>query len=242
VLLTEVETLMTMIDDQTREERRQAQREGVEALEASGALDDLYAMIDAGEVRLEGKDGLIQQLIKAGLERGLQAELSGHLGYEKGDPEAALHPDSRNGSSAKTVATSVGDVELAIPRDRDGSFTPTLVPKGSRRVGGLDDMIISLYAGGMTVRDIEHHLVSTIGTEISRETISKITDEVLDEVLAWQQRPLEAFYPVIYLDAIIVKVRDGAHVRNKAAHIAVGVDMDGIKHVLGIWGSSRSRV
>ncbi len=161
--------------------------------------------------------------------------LSGHLGYEKGDPEAALHPDSRNGSSAKTVATSVGDVELAIPRDRDGSFTPTLVPKGSRRVGGLDDMIISLYAGGMTVRDIEHHLVSTIGTEISRETISKITDEVLDEVLAWQQRPVEAFYPVIYLDAIIVKVRDGAHVRNKAAHIAVGVDMDGIKHVLGIW-------
>ena len=226
---------MTMVDKQTREERRREQREGVEALEASGALDGLYAMIDAGEVRLEGKDGLIQQLIKAGLERGLQAELTEHLGYEKGDPEAGLHPNSRNGSSAKTVATSVGDVELAIPRDRDGSFTPVLVPKGSRRVGGLDDMIVSLYAGGMTVRDIEHHLVSTIGTEISRETISKITDEVLDEVMAWQQRPLEAFYPVIYLDAIIVKVRDGAHVRNKAAHLAVGVDMEGIKHVLGIW-------
>ena len=110
-----------------------------------------------------------------------------------------------------------------------------LVPTGSRRLGGLDDMIISLYAGGMTVRDIEQHLVSTIGTEISRETISKITDEVADEVLAWQQRPLEAFYPVIYLDALVVKIRDGAHVRNKAAHLAVGVDMDGIKHVLGIW-------
>ena len=226
---------MTMIDKQAREERRREQREGVQALEASGALDDLYAMIDAGTVRLEGKDGLIQQLIKAGLERGLQAELTEHLGYEKGDPEAGLHPNSRNGSSAKTVGTSVGDVELAIPRDRDGTFTPTLVPKGSRRVGGLDDMIVSLYAGGMTVRDIEHHLVSTVGTEVSRETISKITDEVLDEVLAWQSRPLESFYPVIYLDAIIVKVRDGAHVRNKAAHIAVGVDMDGIKHVLGIW-------
>ena len=116
-----------------------------------------------------------------------------------------------------------------------GPFTPVLVPKGSRRLGGLDDMIVSLYAGGMTVRDIEHHLVSTIGTEISRETISTITDEVLDEVLAWQQRPLDAFYPVVFLDALIVKVRDGAHVRNKAAHIAVGVDMDGIKHVLGIW-------
>jgi Transposase and inactivated derivatives len=96
-------------------------------------------------------------------------------------------------------------------------------------------MIISLYAGGMTIRDIEHHLAATVGTELSRETISKITDEVLDEVIAWQMRPLESFYPVIYLDALVVKVRDGAHVRNRAAHIAVGVDMDGVKHVLGIW-------
>ena len=126
------------------------QREGVQALEASGALDDLYAKIDAGEVRLEGKDGLIQQLIKAGLERGLRAELTEHVGYEEGDPEASLYPSSQNGSFLKTVATSVGDVDLAIPRDRDGSFTPVLVPKGSRRVGGLDDMIVSLYAGGMT--------------------------------------------------------------------------------------------
>jgi putative transposase len=117
-------------------------------------------------------------------------------------------------------------------------FAPMLVPKGSRRVGGLDEMIVSLYAGGMTVRDIEHHLVSTIGTVISRETISKITDDVADEVMAWQLRPFEAFYPVIHLDALIVKVRDGAHVRNKAAHIAVGVDMDGVKHVLGIWGQA----
>ena len=226
---------MTMIDKQTRDERRRAQREGVDALEASGALDELYAKIDAGDVQLDGRDGLIQQMIKAGLERGLRAELTEHVGYEQGDPEAGLHPNSRNGSFPKTVATSVGDVDLQIPRDRDGSFTPMLVPKGSRRLGGLDDMIVSLYAGGMTIRDIEHHLVSTIGTEISRETISKITDEVLDEVLAWQQRPLDSFYPVIYLDALIVKVRDGAHVRNKAAHIAVGVDMDGIKHVLGIW-------
>jgi len=227
---------MTVVDKKLdREERRRAQRAGVEALEASGALDELYSMIDAGQVQLDGKDGLIQQLIKAGLERGLQAELTDHLGYDKGDPEAGLFPNSRNGSYPKTVATSVGDVELAIPRDRDSTFTPMLVPKGSRRVGGLDDMIVSLYAGGMTVRDIEHHLASTIGTEISRETISKITDEVLDEVLAWQRRPLESFYPVIYLDAIVVKVRDGAHVRNKAAHIAVGVDIDGVKHVLGIW-------
>jgi len=204
-------------------------------LDRSGLFDDLYARIDAGEIALDGPDGLIQQLIKTGLERGLQAELSGHLGYEKGDPAAAQFEDSRNGTYPKTVSTIAGDVELDVPRDRAGTFTPRLVPVGARRVGGLDDMIISLYAGGMTVRDIEQHLTSTIGVDISRETISKITDEIADEVLAWQHRPLEAFYPVVYLDAIVIKVRDGAHVRNKAAHIALGVDMDGIKHVLGIW-------
>ena len=226
---------MTMIDKDAREQRRREQKEGADRLRQSGALDDLFAQIDAGEVQLDGKDGLIQQLIKTGLERGLQAELTEHVGYEKGDPEAPLHPNSRNGSFPKRVASQVGDIELEITRDRDGTFTPTLVPKGSRRLGGLDGMIISLYAGGMTVRDIEHHLVTTIGTEISRDTISKITDEIAEEVLAWQRRPLEAFYPVIYLDAIVVKVRDGAHVGNRAAHIAVGVDLDGIKHVLGIW-------
>jgi transposase-like protein len=146
-----------------------------------------------------------------------------------------MFSNSRNGTFPKTVASEIGDIELAVPRDRQGTFSPMLVPKGARRLDGLDAMIISLYAGGMTVRDIAHHLVSTVGTELSHETISKIVDAVADEVLAWQQRPLDALYPVVYLDAIIVKVRDGGHVRNKAAHIAVGVDFDGIKHVLGIW-------
>jgi transposase-like protein len=204
-------------------------------LVASGALDGLFARIDSGEVALTGDGGMLPAMIKAALERGLQAELSSHLGYEKGAPDAASFPNSRNGSTPKTVATEVGDVALDVPRDRAGTFTPMLVPKGARRLGGIDDMIISLYAGGMTIREIEHHLASTIGTELSHETISNIVDEISDEVMAWQARPLEAFYPVIYLDAIIVKIRDGAHVRNKAAHIAVGVDMDGIKHVLGIW-------
>jgi putative transposase len=202
---------------------------------SSGALDEIFSKIDSGDIDLTGAEGFIPGLVKAALERGLQAELTGHLGYEKGAAEASLFTNSRNGSTSKTVSTSVGDIELETPRDRQGSFTPRLVPKGSRRLGGLDDMIISLYAGGMTIRDIEHHLRSTLGTELSRETISKITDEVLEEVLAWQRRPLEALYPVIYLDALVVKVREGGHVRNKAAHIAVGVDMDGIKHVLGIW-------
>jgi len=202
---------------------------------ASGALDEIFAKIDAGELDLTGAEGFIPGLVKAALERGLQAELTDHLGYEKGAAEASTFTNSRNGSTAKRVATSVGDIELSTPRDREGSFTPRLVPKGSRRLGGLDDMIISLYAGGMTIRDIEHHLRATLGTELSHETISKITGEVLEEVLAWQHRPLEALYPVIYLDALVVKVRDGGHVRNRAAHIAVGVDIEGIKHVLGIW-------
>lgn len=165
----------------------------------------------------------------------MEQELAEHLGYDRGDPDAASYPDSRNDTSAKTVATEIGDIDLSIPRDRRGTFTPMLVPKGARRLDGLDAMIVSLYAGGMTVRDIGHHLETTIGTELSPETISNVVDAVADEVLAWQQRPLEPMYPVIYLDAIVVKVRDGGHVGNKAAHIAVGVDMDGVKHVLGIW-------
>lgn len=207
----------------------------VAELKAAGDLDRLFARIDAGEIDMTGSGGLIPELIKAALERGLQAELSDHLGYEKGDPEASAFTNSRNGTTPKTVLSQVGDVPLEVPRDREGTFVPRLVPKGARRLGGLDEMIISLYAGGMTIRDIQHHLVSTLGTELSHETISKITDEVLEEVLAWQRRPLEAFYPVIYLDALVVKVRDGAHVRNKSAYIGIGVDLEGVKHVLGIW-------
>lgn len=221
--------------DLVAEEEPKSGAEVAAQMAASGALDEIFAKIDAGELDLTGAEGFIPGLVKAALERGLQAELTGHLGYEKGAEEASLFANSRNGTTPKTVATSVGDIELNTPRDRQGSFTPRLVPKGSRRLGGLDDMIISLYAGGMTIRDIEHHLRSTLGTELSHETISKITGEVLEEVLAWQRRPLEALYPVIYLDALVVKVRDGGHVGNKAAHIAVGVDIEGIKHVLGIW-------
>lgn len=220
--------------DPEREERRRQQKEIADSLRSSGALDEIFARIDAGEP-LTGHEGLLKGMLKASLERGLEVELSEHVGYDRGDPDASMFPNSRNGSFPKTVASEIGDIELAVPRDRQGTFTPMLVPKGQRRLDGLDAMIISLYAGGMTVRDIAHHLAATIGTELSHETISKIVDAVSDEVLAWQQRPLDALYPVIYLDAIIVKVRDGGHVRNKAAHIAVGVDFDGIKHVLGIW-------
>ena len=217
-----------------REEERARQRRVAEELKASGALEGIFAQVDAG-APLTGSDGVLAGVVKAALERALAAELTEHLGYDRGDPDAAAFPNSRNGTSSKAVSTEVGDVDLDVPRDRAGTFTPMLVPKGQRRLDGLDAMIISLYAGGMTVRDIQHHLASTLGTDLSHETISKITDQISQEVLAWQHRPLDGLYPVIYLDAIMIKVRDGAHVTNKAAHIAVGVDMDGIKHVLGIW-------
>ena len=207
-------------------------------LKDSGVLADLFARIDAGDVDLSGDGGLIPALVKTTLERGLTAEMDSHLGYSHSDREGKAangRKNSRNGSYAKTVDSQVGPIEIQVPRDREGEFTPRLVPKGSRRLGGLDDMIISLYAGGMTVREIQWHLETTLGTELSAQTISNITDAVLDAVLEWQKRPLDEFYPVMYLDAIRIKVKDGGHVRNKAAYLAMGVDMEGVKHILGIW-------
>jgi len=202
-------------------------------------LDAMLASVDKSGLRLTGEGGFLPALIKAVLERGLAVELADHLGYEKGDPAGRGAPNNRNGSTPKTVLTEIGEVPLDQPRDRDSSFEPRLVPKGVRRLaGGLDEMIISLYAGGMTVRDIGYHLERTLGVELSHETISKITDAVAEEVKVWQTRPLDPVYPIVYIDALVVKVRDGGHVTNKAAHIAVGVDTDGIKHVLGIWVQS----
>jgi len=192
----------------------------------AGLFDHLFAQIDAGGLQLTGEGGFLPEMLKAVLERGLAAELTDHLGYARHDPAGRGSGNSRNGTTGKTLKTQVGDVPLEVPRDRVGSFEPRLVPKGERRTGGLDEMIISLYAGGMTVRDIRHHLARTLGTELSHDTISNITDAVLEEVKAWQTRPLEEIYPIMYLDALVVKVRDGHQVRNKAAHIAVGVDLD----------------
>jgi putative transposase len=226
---------VTVTGDQHRDEAVEPARAAVNDMLEAGLLDSVMERAAAGELSLTGEGGFLPELVRSVLERGLSTELSEHLGYEKGDPAGRGSSNSRNGFTPKTLASEVGDVPLAVPRDRQGSFEPRLVPKGSRRTGGLDDMIISLYAGGMTVRDIGHHLARTLGTELSHETISKITDSVLEEVKAWQARPLEEIYPIVYLDALVVKVRDGHQVRNRAAHIAVGVDLDGVKHVLGIW-------
>lgn len=220
---------MTMTDEKTPSGG--AGREAVEALVASGGLDGLFEQINSGQVAVTGSDGLLPALLKETLERGLQAELTDHLGYDKGERAPAARGNARNGSSVKTMDSEVGPFEIEVPRDRAGTFTPRLVRKGQRRMDGLDGMIISLYAGGMTVREIRHHLESTLGVELSAGTISNITDAVADAVLEWQMRPLEEFYPVIYLDAIRVKIRDQGRVSNRAAHIAVGVDMEGVKHV-----------
>jgi transposase-like protein len=190
----------------------------------------------AGGLRLTGEGSLLGELVRAVLERALEAELTAHLGYGKSERGGAGAGNARNGTTFKTVQTGVGPVPLQVPRDRAGTFEPLLVPKRAGRVaGGLDDMVISLYAHGMSVRDILHHLEQVYGTQLSHETVSRITDAVLEEARAWQSRPLDPVYAVVFLDAIVVKVRDAQVVQNKPAYIAVGVDADGEKHVLGIW-------
>jgi putative transposase len=236
--MSEVAREPSTVFGEPAESEQDAARQAVDALVEAGLLDRVLAAADAGELRLTGDGGFLPEMVKRVLEAGLAAELTGHLGYEKNDPAGWGSGNSRNGFTPKRLGTEVGDIDLATPRDRTGTFDPQLVGKGQRRLDGLSDMIISLYAKGMTVRDIQHHLQTTIGSELSHETISNITEAVAAEVKAWQARPLEAVYPIVYLDALVVKVRDGHAVRNKAAHIAVGVDTDGVKHVLGIWVQS----
>jgi putative transposase len=224
-----------MVGMSSGEPVREPAQEAVDRLLDQGFLEEVMAKVDEGGVQLTGEGGFLPELVKRVLEAGLQAELTDHLGYEKHDRAGHGSGNSRNGFIPKRLGTEVGDVDLITPRDRNSSFEPQLVPKGTRRLGGLSDMIISLYAGGMTIRDIQAHLERTLGTQLSHETISNITDAVAEEVKAWQSRPLESIYPIMYLDALVVKVKESNQVRNKAAHIAVGVDCDGIKHVLGIW-------
>lgn len=189
-----------------------------------------------GGLRLTGAGSMLGDLVKAVLERALEGELSAHLGYARNDPAGNNSGNSRNGSIRKTVQTGIGPVGLAVPRDRAGSFEPVLVPKRAGRIsGGLDDMIISLYAHGMTVRDILHHLDQVYGTQLSPEQVSAITDGVLEEVRAWQNRALDPVWPVVFLDAIMLKVRDNHVVTSKPACIGLGIGTDGDKHVLGIW-------
>jgi len=199
-------------------------------------IDQLLADYKSPEDVL-GEHGLLKQLTKAVLERALKAELSHHLGYEKHTPEGKNSGNSRSGKSKKTLKGDFGTLPIEVPRDRQASFEPKIVPKGQTRFSGFDDKILSLYARGMTVREIQSHLEEIYRVEVSPSLISQVTDAVIDEVRAWQTRPLESLYPIIYLDAIMVKIRDGAHVLNKAIYLVIGVNLEGIKEVLGMWVS-----
>jgi putative transposase len=184
---------------------------------------------------IAGENGLLKQLTKAIIERAMQAELTTHLGYEKHSVEGHNTGNSRNGTSDKRLKGDFGTLEIAVPRDREASFEPQLVAKGETRWHGFDDKILSLYARGMTTREIQGHLEEMYQVEVSPTLISNVTEAVLEEVKAWQSRPLDAVYPIVYLDALVVKMRTEGRVENRAVHVAIGIGMDGNKEVLGLW-------
>ncbi len=197
-------------------------------------IDELLSNYKSPEDLL-GDKGLFKELKKALLERALSSELDDHLGYEKGDPKGRNCGNSRNGHSSKRLKGEDGELLLSVPRDRDASFEPQIVKKGQSRFDGFDDKIISMYARGMTVREIRAHLEELYGVEVSPDLISRVTDAVMDEVRLWQSRPLDQIYPVIIFDALRVKIRDEGIVRNKAVYLALGFTIEGHKEILGLW-------
>ena len=196
-----------------------------------GALDEAVKGLAPEE--LSGPGGLLSRLAGRVIEAALEAEMTEHLGHPPGGVPQG--PNVRNGATAKTVQTDLGPVGIRTPRDREGSFEPQLVKKRQTRLAGLDEKILGLYAGGMTVRDISSHLSELYGTEIGRDTVSRITDAVLEDVQAWRTRPLDPVYPIVYFDAMVVKVREDRSVQNRACYLALGVTCDGDREVLGLW-------
>jgi len=195
-------------------------------------IDELMATSDGP---LIGPDGLSKELMKALVERMMAGELNHHLGYEKHEVAGYKSGNTRNGKSEKTLKTESGEVTIEVPRDRKGTFEPQIIGKHQTRFEGFDAKIISMYALGMTVRDIQSHLRDMYGVDVSAALISEVTDSILDEVKAWQDRPLEALYPIVYLDALMVKMRQDGKVDNRAVFTAIGINMDGEKSVLGLW-------
>ena len=184
------------------------------------------------------KNGLLKQLTKALLERAMDAEMTDHLGYEKHDPAGYNSGNSRNGKSRKKLKGDFGEMEVETPRDRNGTFEPKIVAKHQTRFTGFDEKILSMYARGMTTREIQAHLQEIYGVEVSPTLVSNVTEAVQDEVRAWQNRPLEPIYPIVYMDALYVRMRDNGHVQNRAVYVAIGVNLDGHKEVLGLWTSA----
>jgi len=197
-------------------------------------LDELLKDCKSSE-DLTGSEGLLSKLTGALVERMLEAEITDHLGYEKHDPAGRGTGNSRNGRTKKTLKTERGEVDIEVPRDREGSFDPKIVAKRQTHFDGFDDAILSLYGRGMTVREIQGHLKSLYKTDVSPDLISRVTDAVWEDVQAWRNRPLAAVWPIVILDALVLKVRDRGSVQNKSAYLALGVGMDGCKQVLGLW-------
>ena len=195
-------------------------------------LEQLLASVEDPKDLL-GSEGLLRQLTALLVEKSLEAELGEHLGYEKGGSRPG--ENARNGSSPKTLLTGVGKVDVQIPRDREGSFEPQLVPKHKRRVEGFDERILALYGRGMTVREIQDYFKEAYGSEVSPTLISKVTDSVLADIEAWRSRRLDPLYPLVYLDGLVVKIRTDGSVQNRTVYIALGVNMEGVKEVLGLW-------
>ncbi len=197
-------------------------------------IDELVSRAQAEGLQLTGEGGLLQQLTKRLLESALEGEITDHLGYDKHDPAGKNGGNSRNGTRSKTVLTDVGPVEIVVPRDRDGSFEPKIVKKRQKRLTGVDEMVISLAAKGLTTGEVQAHLAEVYGADVSRQTISTITDKVLEGMAEWQSRPLDAVYPVVFIDAIHVKIRDGA-VANRPIYVALAVTAEGRREILGLW-------
>ena len=197
-------------------------------------LDQLLADCKSPE-DLMGEQGLLRQLTKKLAERALEAEMEHHLGYAKHDPAGKKSGNSRNGKTSKTVRSVHGEIELEVPRDRNSTFEPRLVRKSEKQLGGFDERIISLYARGMSTRDIQAHFEEAYDVEVSPTFISQVTNAVLDEVKIWQQWPLNTVYPIVYLDCLVVRSRDSGAISNKAVYLALGVNSDGEKELLGLW-------
>jgi transposase-like protein len=215
--------------------RRKSDRPGGDPPLVDEALaDELLGRAQAQGAELLGPDGLLSQVTKAVLERALGEELTQHLGYEKHDPAGRGSGNSRNGTAPKRLLTEIGGIDLDVPRDRGGSFEPQIVRKGQTRLDGFNERIIALYARGMTTRDIRAHLREMYQVEVSPDLISRVTDAVVDELQEWQSRPLDRVYPVVFIDALLVKIRDGV-VANRPVYLAIGIDCDGAKNVLGLW-------
>jgi putative transposase len=197
-------------------------------------LDQLLAGYSKPE-DLTGPDGLLKRLTGALVERALEAEMTEHLGYQPHAVEGRRSGNSRNGKGKKTLVTDLGELPIEVPRDRNGTFEPVLVKKHQTRFTGFDDKILSMYARGMSTRDIQAHLEEIYGTEVAPSLISTVTDAVVDEVTSWQSRPLDPVWPFVFLDALVIKVRDQGVVQNKSAYVALGVGVDGHKEILGLW-------